>query len=92
MGLKGDHTGFTAPINLLTGHASELVLLEVDAVTGQHLEAIAAGTLCQPDRIRNQNMGKLIDQGIEEIEPGSGGKCLGQLGQQGVLQQRKLLG
>ena len=61
-------------------------------MTGQHLEPLAAGALRQPDRIRHQNVGKLADQGIEEIEPGPGGERLGQLGQQRVLQQWQLLG
>lgn len=84
--------GLPRQIDLLAGHAVEFVLLEVDAMAGQHLEPSAAGALRQPDRVRHQDVGELVDQGIEEIEPGPGRERLRQLGQQGVLQQRQLLG
>ncbi|MNG99135.1 hypothetical protein D3C79_582990 [compost metagenome] len=88
----GGRTGGTLPIELPAGQVGDPVLLEIDAVTRQYPEPIATDPLRQPYRIGPQDVGELVDQGIAEVEPRPGGEGLRQLGQQGVLQQRGMLG
>ncbi|MNX41385.1 hypothetical protein D3C86_717860 [compost metagenome] len=87
----GGRTG-GAPIELLAGHVCQGVLLEVDAVARQHPEPVKAHPLRQPDSVGPQDMGKLVDQGMAEIEASPRGERLRQLGQQGGLQQGKRRG
>lgn len=85
----GDRAGGPLAIELLAGHVTESILLDVDAVARQHSEPVETDPLRQPDGSGSQDMGQLVDQGLAKIEPRLGGERLRQLGQQGGLQHGK---